>query len=150
MDQWHHNGVFGNAGDMFGAELDGKPIAAVAYIDYRGGNHPDIGELMATVRNQQVPFQLSQLIAYSRKQLVDKYDLLVTFYQAANSRGTQCQGDHWKFHGTIMQMTIDNLIPMPCGVHLYWIALNENGIDKAKALGLEANPYPKYGITEVN
>lgn len=143
MDQWHHNGVFGSAKDMFGAELDGKLIAAVAYIDFRGGDHPDVGELMATVRNTEVPFQMSQLIAYSRKQLKDKYDLLVTFYQSIQSKGKQCQGDLWKYHGIIVHMNLNKLVRTHNGMHLYWIPLNERGLEKANSLGLEANPYPK-------
>lgn len=138
IDTWHYSAKLGNGTEFFGAEIDGQPIAAAVFFKTI---REDTIELMATARNPEIPFYMSQLLKYCRNQLKNKYDLMITFYEITMSKGWQSQGDNWKYGGRVTgkQMELkDN-----GNQYFYWIPLNEAGETLAKSLGLEAKPYPK-------
>jgi hypothetical protein len=138
INRWHYSAKYGNGTELFGAVLDDKLIAAAVFFKTPYGD--DVIELMATVKNPEIKFYMSQLLKYCRKQLKDKYNLLITFYETTRSKGWQSQGDNWKYGGLVTAKGIEN--KDNGNQYLYWYPLTEAGDRLACSLKLKSLPYP--------
>lgn len=143
IKEWHkqYAGGFIVGSDYFGAELNGRIIAAVIYTDFWMSN--TIGELTSTVKAPDIKFQMSQLLKYSRKQLRDKYSILITFCNIHMSKGGQLKGDYWNYGGLMGSKSLDPPRSFLQAYHFYWVPLNKAGQSLASSMGLEALSYPK-------
>lgn len=151
--KWHNiNRDLDEGKDCFGVERNGKLIAAAIFVDCRAKEAEQIGQLIATCKDPDEKFQMSQLLKYCRQQLRKQYSLLLTYCDIRKSNGGQLKGDYWKYSGITKNVSLEPSWEMfldmltynkVYGFHLYWVPLNKAGNSIACAKGLESLPYPK-------
>ena len=129
---YHYAGELTRGKYLYGAIHNDEPIACTVFDDRIDYEHT--GEFMACARNPLInprQFQMSQLIAYSCRQLKPYYDLLLTYCEVSRGIGSIFKGASWNYNGAGRLY------------HEYWKAITPSGVQLACQYGLKSLEYPK-------